>query len=160
MAADAIASAVEDAVIGGDVLRARALARQFEQDEPSTPPPATARVLLALGVLEQNSGSVPQAAMLLRKAAGARYGHGAAAGARRARPRSVTGWVGAGVAEAADALAAVADLTDPEQEMLTATPGRPRWPSPAIGSRPARRACGRWSCWNPNPRSGTIRGIW
>jgi len=118
VAADAMASAVEDAVLGGDVLRAKTLAGTFGDERAEVPSQAKARVLFGLGLLEQNSGSVPESATLLRKAADL------ATGTLRLRVlvelAQVNYRLGSaqGVAAAADALAAVADLTDPEQEML------------------------------------------
>ena len=118
LAADAMASAVEDAVLSGDVLRAKKLAGIVADDSTGSPQQARARVLFGLGFLEQNSGSVPYAATLLRKAAG--LGTGTVRLRALVELAQVSYRLGSpqGVADAAEALAAVADLTDPEQEML------------------------------------------
>lgn len=118
-AANALASAIEDAILCGDVLRAKTLAAGFNHSEDGASDLTRGRVLFGLGLLEQNSGSVPQAAVLLRQAADL------ASGPVRLRALVELAQVNyrlgssAGVAEAADALAAVADLSDPEQEMLS-----------------------------------------
>src|SRR6185503_13331652 len=82
------------------------------------PAESRARVLLTLGFLEQNSGSVPESATLLRAAAD--LGTGTIRLRALVELAQVNYRLGSalGVAAAADALAAVADLTDPEQEML------------------------------------------
>ncbi len=117
-AADALASAIEDAALSGDVLRARTLADAARDPATGIPAESRARVLLALGFLEQNSGSVPESATLLRAAAD--LGTGTIRLRALVELAQVNYRLGSalGVAEAADALAAVADLTDPEQEML------------------------------------------
>ena len=117
-AADALASAIEDAVLSGDVLRARTLARAVGDAAADVPSESRARVLFAVGFLEQNSGSVPESATLLRRAA--ELGTGTIRLRALVELAQVSYRLGSaqGVAEAADALAAVADLTDPEQEML------------------------------------------
>ena len=117
-AADALASAIEDAVVSGDVLRARTLARAVGNADADWPAEPKARVLFALGFLEQNSGSVLQAASLLRRAAERSTGTIRLLALVELTQVSYRLGSAKGVAEAADALAAVADLSDPEQEML------------------------------------------
>jgi DNA-binding CsgD family transcriptional regulator/tetratricopeptide (TPR) repeat protein len=118
-AADALASAVEDAAIGGDSMRARALAGQFDTINSGAAPQTSARILLGLGFLEENAGSVPDSATLLQQAAD--LGTGTIRLRALVELAQVNYRLGSarGVADAANALAAVADLTDPEQEMLT-----------------------------------------
>ena len=105
-------------MLSGDMLRARALATKFGSRQ-ANPPQAAARVLLALGLLEQNSGSIPRAAALLRRAA--ETGSGTVRLRALVELAQVNYRLGSatGVSEAAAAIAAVADLNDPEQEMLT-----------------------------------------
>ena len=81
-AATARAAAVEDALLGGDVGRVRALAAEVLAGPADGP--TRARVLLSLGVLEQYAGSVPRSRELLTEAAERGRGPGPAAGAGRA----------------------------------------------------------------------------
>jgi hypothetical protein len=141
-AADALASAVEDAAIGGDSMRARALAGQFDTINSGAAPQTSARILLGLGFLEENAGSVPDSATLLQQAAD--LGTGTIRLRALVELAQVNYRLGSarGVADAANALAAVADLTDPEQEMLTSYtlhPGRRARLQRAVGAGPAAR---------------------
>ena len=118
-AATARAAAVEDALLGGDVGRVRALAAEVLAGPADGP--TRARVLLSLGVLEQYAGSVPRSRELLTEAAGVGVGRVrlralaelATVSYRLGSPESMTA--------AADALEASIDPAgpiDPEHEML------------------------------------------
>ncbi len=118
-AATARAAAVEDALLGGDVGRVRALAAEVLAGPADGP--TRARVLLSLGVLEQYAGSVPRSRELLTEAAEVGVGRVrlralaelATVSYRLGSPESMTA--------AADALEASIDPagpTDPEHEML------------------------------------------
>ena len=117
---DALAGAVEDAALSGDVDRVRTLVDRIDVEPIEVSPQAHARALLCAGTLEGNSGSVPRAAELLTMAAGL--------GTGVVRVRSLVellhahyrlGQV-AGMVEAAAAIEVSADSGDPEQAMLVA----------------------------------------
>jgi DNA-binding CsgD family transcriptional regulator len=120
VAADALASAVEDAVLGGDVQRAHAYAATFDGRASSASDQARARVLFALGTLEENRGSVPRSRGLLRRAVEI------ADGTLRLQALVELGQVHyllgspGGAADVADMLGPTSVLVDPEQEMLAA----------------------------------------
>jgi len=116
-AADLLAGAVEDAALGGDAARARALAEGVISGEADSA--ARGRALAALGSLEQVAGSIPQARRFLEQAAELTTG--------RLRVRVLADLAQvcfrlndfSGLAAAAERTAAVADEADPEQRLLS-----------------------------------------
>lgn len=110
------ASAVEDALLAGDVAGVRRLVPEVLGMTPD--PPARGLTLLCQGMLEQFTGSVPESERVLRDAVTC------ADGLVRLRALTELARVGyrlgsrATVDEAADWMARVADLTDPEQLMM------------------------------------------
>jgi DNA-binding CsgD family transcriptional regulator len=115
-AAARLAGAVEDAVLGADVDRARLLAARLVDGDGGNE--ARGRALAALGILEHSSGSVPQAARWLRDAVKLTSGR------RRVEVLAELALVCQrlgdydGLTSAADSLAAVVDPTDPHQCLL------------------------------------------
>ncbi|WP_409332487.1 helix-turn-helix transcriptional regulator [Trujillonella humicola] len=115
-----LAAAVEDACLAGDGDRARALAARLLDRSPGADGDARATALHALGLLEEFAGSVTRATELQAEAA--RSGRGRV----RARALAQLGLLryrwddAAGMREVAAELAATADRTDPEQDMLAA----------------------------------------
>ena len=115
--ASALAAAIEDAAMGGDVARARDLAEHVLATDAE--PAVRGRVLAAIGVLEHSTGSVPRAAQLLAEAAEQTDG--------QLRVRVLAELTMArhrlgdypGLAAAAAELAAVADPSDPHQRLLS-----------------------------------------
>ena len=115
-AAARLAAAVEDAVLGADVERARTLAARLVDGEGGDE--ARGRALAALGVLEHSSGSVPQADRWLREAVDL------SSGRRRVAVLAELALVCQrlgdydGLTRAAESLAAAVDPTDPHQCLL------------------------------------------
>ena len=115
-AATRLAGAVEDAVLGADVERARALADRLFDGAGGEE--ARGRALAALGMLEHSSGSVPQAARWLREAAELTGGR------RRVEVLAELALVCQrlgdyeGLTRAAESLAAVVDRDDAHQCLL------------------------------------------
>jgi len=117
---DALAGAVEDAALSGDVERVRTLVDRIGVEPVDVSPQAHARALLCAGTLEGNSGSVTRAAQLLTRAA--------EIGTGITRVRSLVELLHAhyrlgsveGMALAAAAIEVNADPGEPEQAMLVA----------------------------------------
>ena len=117
---DALAAAVEDAALSGDVGRVRQLVQRIDAQPIEVSRQAHARGLLCAGILEENAGSVPRAARLLSGAA--ELGVGAV------RVRALFELLQAqyrlgsarGMAEVAEAIERHGDARDPEQAMLVA----------------------------------------
>ena len=115
---DAIAAAVEDAVLSGDVVRVRTLAQRIGSEPVEISPQAHARALLCSGELEEVTGSVPDSVDLLNRAV--------ELGTGLVRIRALSELLQAhyrlasatGMRAAADAIAELADRHDPEQDML------------------------------------------
>jgi len=117
---DALADAVEDAALSGDVDRVRLLVGRIDAQPIEVSRQAHARRLLCAGTLEENAGSVPRAARQLSRAA--ELGTGAV------RLRALFELLQAqyrlgsadGMAEVAGAIQRHAAPDDPEQAMLVA----------------------------------------
>ena len=111
-----LAAATDDAYVAGDAARVRRLASEVLVS--GAEPVPRARVLVALGMLEQHHGTVARSRELLEQAAELATG--------RLLMRTLCELVhichfvddAAGVTAAADRAAAVADRRDPEQAML------------------------------------------
>ncbi len=110
------AAAAEDALVAGDLRRARSMATRVTAEQEHRE--ARARALLVLGILEEYAGSVVRARSLLADAA--ECGRGLV----RLRALGELAIVGyrlgdpAAMGSAAAAMTAEADTTDPEQRML------------------------------------------
>lgn len=110
------AAAAEDALVAGDLQRARAMATRVTAEQEHRE--AHARALLVLGILEEYAGSVPRSRSLLTEAA--ECGRGLV----RLRALGELAIVGyrlgdpAAMSSAATSMAAEVDSTDPEQQML------------------------------------------
>ena len=117
---DALAAAVEDAMLGGDVGRVRLLVDRVVGQPIDVSPHAHARALLCAGSLEQLAGSVPRSAELLSRAAEL------GSGSIRIRALLELMWAryrlgsAAGMIDAADAIERHAAPDDPEHAMLVA----------------------------------------
>lgn len=117
---DALADAMDNAVLSGDVGRVKELSDRILEQPVEVSPQAQARALLSAGALEANAGSVRHAVGLLTEAAGL--------GAGDVRIRALFELLGAnyllgsaqGMADAADAIGRHADPSIAEQAMLVA----------------------------------------
>ena len=115
---DALADAMENAALSGDVGRVRQLIERLLEQPAGVSPQAQARALLCAGTLEENAGSVRRAVHLLTGAA--------ELGTGDVRIRALFELLGAnyllgsarGMTDAADAVEHHADPADPEQAML------------------------------------------
>ncbi len=117
---DALAAAIDDAALSGDVTRVRRLVAQVIDQPVDVSPQAHARALLSAGALEQFAGNVRDAADMLTRAA--------ELGSGLVRIRALFELLQAhyrlaspsGMRSDADEIATHADPEDPEQAMLVA----------------------------------------
>ena len=152
---DRLAAAVSDAFLSGDVGRTRALADRVLAEGGGAP--ARAAALLALGRLEEHTGSIPAARDLLGEAAELAEGPARTRGAGRARPGAAPARRRGGPGADGGADGRHRRGTPRHRPWPTGS-GAPRCPTSARWSRAAPCCGARGIAWSPTRPSATSRG--
>lgn len=117
---DALADAMENAALSGDIGRVRHLIDRILGQPAEVSPQAQARALLCGGTLEENTGSIRHAVDLLTGAAELGTGDVRIRALFELLEANYLLGSGPGIADAADAIDRHSDPADPEQAMLAA----------------------------------------